>query len=151
MDNKHMLEVEQTDKAKAKVEEKGRWEAKIVMNSLTTIESRYTMQFEDGERRVVTSGSTYREPTYIQQLEGKITAENAKLAAEKKAEKTGIEGGAMSKAKDEGKDKPEGQKYTYVSQKPLKKTASRDKCASNQLAEAKVEREDKLKAGEKQT
>ena len=86
-------------------------------------------------------------------MEKKITAENAKLAAEKKAEKTGIEGGAMSKAKDEGKDKPEGQKrtYTYVSEKPLKKPASRDKCASNQLAEAKVEREDKLKAGEKQT
>ena len=54
-------------------------------------------------------------------MEKKITAENAKLAAEKKAEKTGIEGGAMSKAKDEGKDKPEGQKYTYVSEKPLKK------------------------------
>ena len=90
-----------------------------------------------------------------------VTAENVKLAAEKKAEKTGIEGGAMSKSKDEGKDKPEGPKnekvkYKYIKQfsvkdQPLKETTSRDRCASNQLAEAKVEREDKLKAEEKQT
>jgi len=70
----------------------------------------------------------------------------------------------MSKAKDEGKDKPEGQKnekvkYEYIDQsrvkdQPLKKTSSTarsSRCASNQLAEAKVEREDKLKAEEKQT
>ena len=58
------------------------------------------------------------------ELEGKITAENVKLAAEKKAEKTGIEGGAMSKSKDEGKDKPEGPKnekvkYKYVSKRSI--------------------------------
>ena len=38
-----------------------------------------------------------------------------------------------------------------VKDQSLKETASRDRCASNQLAEAKVEREDKLKAEEKQT
>ena len=88
------------------------------------------------------------------ELEGKITAENAKLAVEKKEEKTGIEGGAISNTKDEGKDNPEV-KYEDIEQfseidQPLKETASRDRYASNQLAEAEVEREDKLKAEEKQ-
>ena len=82
------------------------------------------------------------------ELEGKITAENSKLAVDKKEEKTGIEGGAMSKTKDEGKDNPEV-KYEYIEEfsvrdQPLKEAASRNRCASNQLAEAKVEREDKL-------
>ena len=88
------------------------------------------------------------------ELEGKITAENAKLAVEKKEEKTGIEGGAICNTKDEGKDNPEV-KYEDIEQfseidQPLKETASRDRYASNQLAEAEVEREDKLKAEEKQ-
>ena len=89
------------------------------------------------------------------ELEGKITAENSKLAVDKKEEKNLIEGGAMSKTKDEGKDNPEV-KYEYIEEfsvrdQPLKEAASKNRCASNQLAEAKVEREDKLKAGEKQT
>ena len=81
------------------------------------------------------------------ELEGKITAENAKLAVEKKEEKTGIEGGAISNTKDEGKDNPEV-KYEDIEQfseidQPLKETASRDRYASNQLAEAEVEYKEK--------
>ena len=86
------------------------------------------------------------------ELEGKITAENSKLAVDKKEEKNLIEGGAMSKTKDEGKDNPEV-KYEYIEEfsvrdQPLKEAASGDRCAINQFM---VEREDKLKGEEKKT
>ena len=78
--------------------------------------------------------------------------ENAKLVAEKKTSKAGIEAEAMAKAEGKGKAKLKP-KYKYtehfmVRDQPLKETASRDGFASNQLAEAKVEREDTLKVEE---
>ena len=171
MDNKHRLEVEQTDKAKANVEEKERLvtiekvedkeKAKEILKAWLKTEEGKNALLDGIERSLEVEVSIKVKDDKKVELEGKITAENVKLAAEKKAEKTGIEGGAMSKSKDEGKDKPEGPKnekvkYKYielfsVKDQPLKETTLRDRCASNQLAEAKVEREDKLKAEEKQT
>ena len=172
MDNKIWLEVNQAGKAKVKVEEEAiaRLEAKakveaeaeakakaeaiekskvVVVAWLKTEECKNAIKIESKVRLEMEGSIKVKDGKKIE-LEGKITKENAKLVAEKKTEKAGIEAEVTAKAEGKGKAKP---KYKYVEHftvkdHPYKETAPRDGCASNQLAEAKIEREDTLKAEE---
>jgi hypothetical protein len=138
MDNKNWLEVNQAEKAKAKVKEEARLEAKEKVEAeaktkAETIEKVVVVVSLKTEVRLEMEGSIKVKHDKKVELEGEKTKETAKLVAEKKTEKAGIEA--------------EMSKYKYVehfnvNDQPLKETASRDGCASNQLAEAKAEREE---------
>ena len=122
MDNKNWLEVNQAEAIeKAKV---------VVIAWLKTEEGKNAI-LDAILESIEMEGSIKVKDDKKVELGGKITTENVKLVAEKKTEKAGIEAEATTKAEDKEKAKT---KYIQI--------------YSNQLAKAKVEREDKLKAEE---
>ena len=136
MDNKNWLEVNQAEKAKAKVKEEARLETKEKVEAeaeaktkAETIEKVVVVASLKTEVRLEIERSIKVKDDKKVELEGKKTKENAKLVVEKKTEKAGI-------------DKYKYVEHFNVNDQPLKETASRDGCASNQLAEAKAEREE---------